>query len=126
MAQPDAALEPLGRPLPEGIGDGLAYPRKWFIVTIRPGGGRPDRPRAGDRASRQRWPQPPARWFIADPNQDRKVAITMARSGGNAFYTNFTGYDAPLPTKVRLALANSWKKLRTGSGCCGNYGQPGC
>jgi hypothetical protein len=50
----------------------------------------------------------------------------MARSGGNAFYTNFTSYDAPLPTKVRLALANSWKKLRTGSGCCANYGQPGC
>jgi hypothetical protein len=50
----------------------------------------------------------------------------MARSGGNAFFTNFSSYDASLPTRVRLVLANNWKKLRTGSGCCGNYGQPGC
>ena len=50
----------------------------------------------------------------------------MARSGGKAFFTNLNSYDAPLPTRVRLALANNWKKLRTGSGCCGNYGQPGC
>jgi hypothetical protein len=50
----------------------------------------------------------------------------MARSSGNAFLTNFTTYDAPFPTKVRLALANSWRKVRTRSDCCGNYGQPGC
>jgi len=66
------------------------------------------------------------RWFIADLNQHRKVAITMAPSGGRAFFTNFSSYDAPLPTRVQLAVANSWKKLRTGSSCCGNYGQPGC
>jgi hypothetical protein len=50
----------------------------------------------------------------------------MAWSGGKAFFNNFSGYDASLSTRTRLALANSWKKLRTGSGCCGNYGQPGC
>jgi hypothetical protein len=50
----------------------------------------------------------------------------MARSSGKAFFTNFSDYDAPLPSRVRLALANSWKKLRTGSACCGNHGQPGC
>jgi len=51
---------------------------------------------------------------------------TMARSGGNAFFSNFASYDAPFATKVRLALANSWRKMRTGSSCCGNLGQPGC
>jgi hypothetical protein len=56
----------------------------------------------------------------------RRIAITMAGSGGNAFFANFSTYDAPFPTKVRLALANSWRKIRTPSGCCGNHGQPGC
>ena len=39
---------------------------------------------------------------------------------------NFRTYDAPLPTKLRMALANNLKKIRTGSSCCGNHGQPGC
>jgi hypothetical protein len=56
----------------------------------------------------------------------RRIAITMARSSGNAFFANFSTYDAPFPTKVRLALANNWRKVRTRSDCCGNYGQPGC
>ena len=50
----------------------------------------------------------------------------MAWSSGNAFFANFSAYDAPFPTKVRLVLANSWRKVRTRSDCCGNYGQPGC
>ena len=50
----------------------------------------------------------------------------MARSGGNAFFSNFASYDAPFATKVRLALANNWRKIRTGASCCGNLGQPGC
>ena len=37
----------------------------------------------------------------------------MARSSGNAFFTNWTTYDAPFATKVRLALANNWRKMRT-------------
>jgi hypothetical protein len=56
------------------------------------------------------------------PREDR----IMARSSGNAFFSNWSTYDAPFPTKVRLALANSWRKVRTGSSCCGNLGQPGC
>jgi hypothetical protein len=55
-----------------------------------------------------------------------RIAITMARSSGKAFFANFSTYDGPLPTKVRLALADSWRKVRTRSGCCGSYGQPGC
>jgi hypothetical protein len=50
----------------------------------------------------------------------------MARSNGNAFFTNFATYDAPFATKVRLALANNLRKIRTRSSCCGNYGEPGC
>ena len=56
----------------------------------------------------------------------REDAITMTRSSGNAFFANFSTYHAPFPMKVRLALANSWRKVRTRSDCCGNYGQPGC
>jgi hypothetical protein len=43
-----------------------------------------------------------------------------------ASLNNFFTYDAPWPTKVRLAVANNLKKLRTRSECCGNPGQPGC
>jgi hypothetical protein len=39
---------------------------------------------------------------------------------------NFRDYDAPFLEKVRLAMANNLTKLRTGSSCCGNHGQPGC
>jgi hypothetical protein len=58
--------------------------------------------------------------------RQRRITITMARSNWNAFFTNFATYDASFPTKVRLALANNWRKVRTRSDCCGNYGEPGC
>ena len=60
------------------------------------------------------------------PQGPRRIAITMARSSGKALFANFSTYDAPFPTKVRLALANSWRKVRARSDCCGNYGEPGC
>jgi hypothetical protein len=50
----------------------------------------------------------------------------MARPSGNALFANFHTYDAPWPTKIRLALENVSRKVRTGSACCGNDGQPGC
>jgi hypothetical protein len=50
----------------------------------------------------------------------------MGRASENAFFRNFSTYQAPLPTKIQLASANIWKKVRTRSACCGNYGQPGC
>jgi hypothetical protein len=58
--------------------------------------------------------------------QTRRIVIAMGRSSENPFYSNFSTYDAPFPTKIRLALANSWTKVSRRSACCGNYGQPGC
>ena len=41
-------------------------------------------------------------------------------------WQNFRNYDAPLATKMRMAIANNLKKARTRQSCCGNLGQPGC
>ena len=46
-------------------------------------------------------------------------------SFGNTL-TNWREYDAPFLTKLRMAAANNWRKLRTRRNCCGNDGQPGC
>ena len=32
----------------------------------------------------------------------------------------------PLARKIKLVLRNNAIKLRTGSTCCGNHGEPGC
>lgn len=50
----------------------------------------------------------------------------MARPSIRDLFANFNDYDAPLATKLRMAMANNWKKVSTGSSCCGNHGQPGC
>ena len=51
-------------------------------------------------------------------------------SGGRpsmrAVFSNWREYDAPFPTKVRLALRNYWIRVRHGQSCCGNAGEPGC
>jgi hypothetical protein len=41
-------------------------------------------------------------------------------------WENFRDYEAPLATKLRLAIANNVRKARTRQSCCGNLGQPGC
>jgi hypothetical protein len=43
-----------------------------------------------------------------------------------AFLSNWTTYDAPFATKVRLAVSNNLLKLRKRQACCGNHGEPGC
>ena len=43
-----------------------------------------------------------------------------------ALVSNFRTYDAPVAEKVRMAVQNNLKKMRTRSNCCGNLGQPGC
>jgi hypothetical protein len=50
----------------------------------------------------------------------------MAGPSLRAFFQNFGSYDAPLPEKLRLAVANNLTKLRNRSDCCGHPGQPGC
>jgi hypothetical protein len=52
--------------------------------------------------------------------------VGVERPSFRASLSNFRTYDAPLPEKIRLALRNNLIKLRTGSNCCGNHGQPGC
>jgi hypothetical protein len=42
------------------------------------------------------------------------------------FFTNWSTYDASLPTKVGLTVKNRGKALFSRSQCCGNHGQPGC
>lgn len=32
----------------------------------------------------------------------------------------------PLTRKMYLVVRNNWRKVRTASTCCGNYGEPGC
>ena len=32
----------------------------------------------------------------------------------------------PLGRKLYLIVRNTWLKIRTGSSCCGNPGEPGC
>jgi hypothetical protein len=43
-----------------------------------------------------------------------------------AFLSNWTTYDAPFATKVRLAVSNNLLKLRKRQACCGHHGEPGC
>ncbi len=44
----------------------------------------------------------------------------------SASISNWKTYDAPFATKLRMAASNTFKKIRTRQGCCGNHGQPGC
>lgn len=41
-------------------------------------------------------------------------------------FANWRSSDDPISVKLPKALRNNWKKLRTGSTCCGNHGEPGC
>ena len=43
-----------------------------------------------------------------------------------AFFSNWTTFDAPFATKLRMAASNTFIKLRKHQSCCGNHGQPGC
>lgn len=39
---------------------------------------------------------------------------------------NWRDSDLPFWRKLRVALRNEWKKIRTRQTCCGNHGEPGC
>jgi hypothetical protein len=48
--------------------------------------------------------------------------MASLRSG----FSNWKESRLPVHEKMSLVLKNNWKKLRTGSSCCGNHGEPGC
>jgi hypothetical protein len=50
----------------------------------------------------------------------------VSRPSLGAFVTNFHDYEAPLATKIRMAMRNNLIKWRTHSSCCGHPGEPGC
>jgi hypothetical protein len=43
-----------------------------------------------------------------------------------ALFSNWSTYDAPFATKLRMAVSNTYLKVRNRQACCGNAGQPGC
>lgn len=50
----------------------------------------------------------------------------MTRPNLRDLVINFRASDAPVRVKLRQAVRNNLFKLRTGSVCCGNLGEPGC
>ncbi|HZQ59111.1 MAG TPA: hypothetical protein VFA84_13810 [Acidimicrobiales bacterium] len=43
-----------------------------------------------------------------------------------AAFSNWSTYDAPFGTKLRMVVSNNLIKIRKRQDCCGNHGQPGC
>jgi hypothetical protein len=41
-------------------------------------------------------------------------------------WRNLTTGDMPISRRLRLAVANTWSKVRHRQQCCGHYGEPGC
>ena len=41
-------------------------------------------------------------------------------------FSNWHESDLPIAEKTRLLVKNNLIKVRTGSACCGNHGEPGC
>jgi hypothetical protein len=48
------------------------------------------------------------------------------RPSPRALFSNWATYDASFAVKLRMAVSNTFVKLRNGQACCGNHGQPGC
>ena len=42
------------------------------------------------------------------------------------FSANWRSFDAPLPTKLAVAIRNRIRATFSRRQCCGNLGQPGC
>jgi hypothetical protein len=58
---------------------------------------------------------------MAEPGDERRP-----RSSRGALLSNWATYDAPFAAKLRMAVSNTFIKLRKRQACCGNNGQPGC
>jgi len=58
---------------------------------------------------------------MAEPGEEPRPKPSPA-----SFISNWTTYDAPFVTKLRMAASNTFIKLRKQQACCGHHGQPGC
>jgi hypothetical protein len=58
---------------------------------------------------------------VTDPDSNPPVRPSLG-----AMLSNWSTYEAPLATKLRMVVSNNWTKLRHRQNCCGHPGQPGC
>jgi hypothetical protein len=58
---------------------------------------------------------------VTDPDPQPRPRPSL-----RAAFQNWSTYDAPFTTKLRMVFSNNLIKLRTRSDCCGHGGQPGC
>jgi len=58
---------------------------------------------------------------MSDPDRPPRPKPSLS-----AALSNWSTYDAPFGTKLRMALSNNLIKIRKRQDCCGNHGQPGC
>jgi hypothetical protein len=52
--------------------------------------------------------------------------VREVRRHASQFFTNWRTYDAPVWTKLRLALRNRVSATFSRRQCCGHLGEPGC
>jgi len=57
---------------------------------------------------------------------ERDGFLDQVRARARDFFTNWSNYDASIPTKLALTVRNRGKALFSRAQCCGNHGQPGC
>ena len=50
----------------------------------------------------------------------------MPRPSAGSIWSNWDNSDLPLLEKLRLVAKNNAIKLKNGTSCCGNHGEPGC
>jgi len=51
---------------------------------------------------------------------------SMSRPDPRHYFGNFNNSDLPLLEKLRLVAKNNAIKIKNGTSCCGNHGEPGC
>ena len=51
---------------------------------------------------------------------------SMPRPNPRDYFNNFSNSDLPLLEKLRLVAKNNAIKIKNGTSCCGNHGEPGC
>ncbi|MGI9667432.1 MAG: hypothetical protein ACR2N2_10055 [Acidimicrobiia bacterium] len=50
----------------------------------------------------------------------------MARPNPMSFFNNLASSDLPIRERLSLAAKNTAYKMKNGTDCCGNHGEPGC